>query len=65
MPEGIHPHRLQRPDGSHINITQLVPYQSRDIETYGQLYDNIIVGFKDVFTWIDGMVSDDFSSTLC
>ena len=57
MPEDTHPHMLRQLDGSCINVTQMVPYQCRDMETFEQLYDNIIIGFKDVFTWICEMVS--------
>ncbi|KIM54099.1 hypothetical protein SCLCIDRAFT_137469 [Scleroderma citrinum Foug A] len=54
-PEDTHPYMLRHANGSCVNITQMIPYQCHNIETYGQLYDNIVIGFKDVFTWIQEM----------
>ncbi|KIM53620.1 hypothetical protein SCLCIDRAFT_138648 [Scleroderma citrinum Foug A] len=52
VPQDTHPHMLQRTDGTSINITQMMPYQCRDVEKYRVLYDNIKFGFEDAFAWI-------------
>lgn len=52
-----HPHCLKKVDVGRANISQLIPYMSKDFDDYKQLYDNLAAAFKDLFVWIEDMVS--------
>ncbi|KAI6006366.1 hypothetical protein EDC04DRAFT_2583127, partial [Pisolithus marmoratus] len=47
----VHPYELC-PSNSRTNAWQMLPYPSRDMAEYGQLFDRLTEAFQDVFVWI-------------
>lgn len=56
-PSDVHPHQLRIAHKSRTNVTQMLPYPSKDLEDYGQLYENVTVALKDVFVFVEDVVS--------
>jgi len=56
-PADIHPHDLVATSG-RTNLTQMLPYMSRETFEYEQLYLNIQDNLSEVFEWIEQTVSD-------
>jgi hypothetical protein len=54
-PSDIHPYELCL-SSARTNVWQMLPYTSKDMAEYGQLFDNLVRAFQEVFLWIDNMV---------
>ncbi|KAI6038319.1 hypothetical protein EDC04DRAFT_2570227 [Pisolithus marmoratus] len=54
-PSNVHPYEL-RLGNSRTNTWQMLPYPSRDMAEYGQLFDRLTEAFRDVFAWIGSML---------
>ncbi|KAI6006397.1 hypothetical protein EDC04DRAFT_2583049 [Pisolithus marmoratus] len=50
-PSDIHPYELHL-GNSRMNTWQMLPYPSRDMAEYGQLFDRLTEAFQDIFVWI-------------
>ncbi|KAI6095158.1 hypothetical protein F5141DRAFT_1013813 [Pisolithus sp. B1] len=54
-PSNVHPYELCL-GNSKTNAWQMLPYPSRDMAEYGQLFDRLTQAFQDVFVWIGSML---------
>ena len=54
-PSDTHPYEL-RLGNTRTNAWQLLPYMSTDMEEYAQIFDHLILAFREVFLWIDNVV---------
>lgn len=58
-PSDNHPYEL-RFGNARTNIWQMLPYASKDMAEYGQLFDRLVLAFQEVFMWIENVVSPSF-----
>ncbi|KAI6011882.1 hypothetical protein BKA83DRAFT_4065146 [Pisolithus microcarpus] len=54
-PSDVHPYELHL-GNSRTNPWQMLPYPSRDMAEYRQLFDRLTQAFQDVFVWIGSML---------
>ncbi|KAI6035872.1 hypothetical protein EDC04DRAFT_2571274, partial [Pisolithus marmoratus] len=54
-PSNIHPYELCL-GNSRMNMWQMLPYHSRAMAEYGQLFNRLMEAFSDIFVWIGSML---------
>ncbi|KIM55522.1 hypothetical protein SCLCIDRAFT_134483, partial [Scleroderma citrinum Foug A] len=51
-PSNVHPYELHL-GNARTNVSQMLPYTANDMAEYGQLFDNLVGAFQEVFLWIE------------
>ncbi|RDX40619.1 hypothetical protein OH76DRAFT_1365962 [Lentinus brumalis] len=52
-PRDAHPLTLKRADKSRVNYSQLVPYESKELQLHKPEYRNLCNCFQELFEWIE------------